>query len=151
MSRFGNRWRNIEKVKRKPIVMKVPVPSEEQAQIAICTYLKYKHPEVIFTSEASGVRVTMNTAKRLKQMRSGSKLPDLIILEPRGNYHGLCIELKREDVQIVRKNGNYSSKHIKEQAAVLERLRNKGYAAAFAKGAEEGILLIDKYLNYGEI
>ena len=117
---------------------------EENLHIAICNYLKLQYPNVIFTSEASGVRMTIGQAVKLKKMRSGGKLPDLWILEPRGGYHGLFIELKAEPY--LKKDGWFKTNHIKEQAETIARLMDKGYAATFAVGFDDTKATIDSYM-----
>ncbi len=41
----------------------------------------------------------------------------------------------------------YKNEHLMEQADVLYKLRNAGYAAEFAVGFDEAIKLIDEYLG----
>lgn len=118
---------------------------EETLHIAVCNYLKLQYPSVIFTSESSGVRLTMGQAIKAKKMRSGDKLPDLWILEARHGYHGLLIELKVE--RITTKTGAYKTDHIKKQADTINRLMDKGYYATFAVGFEDAKNVIDNYLT----
>jgi hypothetical protein len=117
---------------------------EENLHIAICNYLKLQYPNVIFTSEASGVRMTIGQAVKLKRMRSGGKLPDLWILEPRGGYHGLFLEIKAEG--ILKKDGGYKTKHIEQQADTIMDLQDKGYAATFVVGFDDAQGTIDDYM-----
>lgn len=121
---------------------------EENIHVAIANYIKMQYPDVIFTSDSSGIRVAMHTAIQMKKQRSVHKLPDLIILEPRKGYHGLIIELKKNKSEYLLKNGSLSQKkHIQEQAATLDLLRNKGYFADFAGGFDDCKWLIDWYLH----
>ena len=63
-------------------------------------------------------------------------------------YAGLMIELKRPDVKIRKKNGELvANEHIREQAALLDELRNRGYKAEFACGFDEAKKIIDEYLG----
>jgi hypothetical protein len=67
-------------------------------------------------------------------------------------YAGLMIELKRPDVKIYKKNGELvANSHIREQAAVLDELRNRGYIAEFACGFDEAKKIIDEYLGRPEV
>ena len=109
--------------------------SEATIQKQICAWLRMQHPNVIFTSESSGVRLPIGLAKKVKQLRSGSKLPDLIILEPRANYHGMCVELKSETPW--KMDGTLKAgEHLLGQWQVLKSLEAKGYRATFAAGFE---------------
>lgn len=121
---------------------------EESLQIQVSAYIRAKYPDVIFTSESSGVRVSMGTAIKMKKQRSNHKLPDMIILHPMNGYCGLCIELKKEGEIVWLKNGSLSTnKHIQEQAQTLSRLGKLKYCADFAIGYNQAILLIDRYFS----
>lgn len=121
---------------------------EESIQIAVSKFIKLAYPNVVFTSESSGVRVNMGTAIKMKKQRSNHKLPDMIILEPRNGYHGLCLELKKSRQGVYLKNGSLSSlEHIQEQQKTLNVLTEKGYLALFACGIDEALQIIQKYLK----
>ena len=123
---------------------------EESMQIAVSKYLQLQYPNVIFTSESSGVRLTMGQAVKAKKMRSHGKLPDMIILEPRVPYKGMCLELKREGEKVFKQNGEPFPGHVAEQHRTLMKLSAKGYYAEFACGLTEAKLLIDHYMSgYG--
>ena len=62
-------------------------------------------------------------------------------------FAGLFLEIKRDGTRLKKKNGEWSTTHIKEQANVLHRLRKRGYAAEFAIGFDEAKKLIDEYLG----
>ena len=123
---------------------------EESIQLAVCTYLKLQHPDIIFTCDlSSGMKLTIGQSVKSAKMRSSRGLPDIMILEPRGEgefrYCGLMIELKSEKAG--NKNGTVkATDHTREQAAILERLEKKGYMAKFAIGFEEAKNIIDFYL-----
>ena len=121
---------------------------EESVQIAVCDYLKRVYPSVIFTAESSGIRLTIGQAVKSKRQRSHRGLPDLMILEPRGLYHGLMIELKGEGKSPYKRNGELKSdNHIAEQESVHLRLRKLGYFACFATGIGSAKMVIDKYMS----
>ena len=73
--------------------------------------------------------------------------PDMFIAEPKGEFHGLFIELKKEGVRLKKLNGDWATSHVEEQARVLDELRERGYKAEFAVGFDEAIELIDSYLG----
>lgn len=63
-------------------------------------------------------------------------------------YAGLMIELKREGTRIYKKNGGLvADEHIREQARMLDELRERGYAAHFAIGFDQAKQIIDEYLG----
>jgi len=126
---------------------------EESLQIFLATFMRMKYPDVIFQSDiASGMFLTIGQAVKAKQMRSGRGQPDIIIMEPKGSYHGLCIELKNELSDVYLKDGVTISdakgkEHIREQDTMLKRLRNKGYFSTFGFGRDGCIKIIDTYMS----
>jgi hypothetical protein len=121
---------------------------EETLHIAICNYIKIQHPRVLFTSESSGIRVSIYQAKKLKSMRSCAGLPDIMIFEPRKNYYGMFLEIKREGTIIYKKDGDIrADDHLKEQEEILHRLKQRGYFAEFVVGFEQAKAIIDYYLS----
>lgn len=128
---------------------------EEGVQVAVCNYIKHKYPDVIFTCDlASGMKLPLWMGALHKKMRSSRGLPDLFIARPKyftgyaSHFHGLFLELKKDGVVVRLRNGELpSDKHIREQEAILQRLRNAGYKAEFACGFDAAIALIDDYLS----
>ena len=122
--------------------------SEEILHEEVARYIRFLYPKVIFNSDMSGVKLTMFQAKKAAKLRSSRAFPDLIVYEPVDNYKGLFIELKADGVKVFKKDGSLvANKHIKEQAEMIEKLREKGYAAYFACGIDEAIKIIDDYLK----
>jgi len=117
---------------------------EESLQIAVCNYLRLQYPDLIWTSESSGIKLTIGQAVKAKKMRSGDKLPDLWILEPRGSYHGLLIELKAE--YPFKKDGTPKTEHIAKQIETLKRLEDKGYYTDLCCDFDQAKDSIDNYI-----
>jgi hypothetical protein len=121
---------------------------EEQLHIAICNYIKLQYPNVIFTSESSGIRVFWQQAKKLKSMRSCSGLPDIMIFEPRKQKAGMFLEVKKDGTKIYKKDGELTKdKHLNQQEEILHRLKEKGYFAEFVVGFDEAKVIIDWYMS----
>ena len=132
--------------------------SEAELQTMICDYLRLQYPSVIFRSDfSSGMKLSVGQAVRQKRLQSSRAWPDLFIVEPRlyysdqgsvEEYHGLFLELKRQDAKVFKKDGSLvSDSHIQEQAAMLARLRDRGYKAEFGIGFDQCRLIIDEYLE----
>ena len=103
-----------------------PQSKEQEIHIAICQYIRNKYPDVLFSSESGGIRVSIGLARKLKLMRSCDKLPDLMIFEPRKQYKGLFLEIKKEDITIYKKGGGFTSnEHINGQKEILNKLIKK--------------------------
>ena len=64
---------------------------EEQLSKSVSRYLKLQYPDVVFTCDSSGIRLTIGQATVLKAQRSTHKIPDMIILKPNAEYHGLIL------------------------------------------------------------
>jgi hypothetical protein len=122
--------------------------SEKSLHRAVCDYLRYQYPGVLFNSDLSGsMKLSMHQAVQLKSLRNKRGYPDLMIYEPRGIYHGLFIELKKEGERLYKKNGQPASPHIEEQIGCLLELRMRNYKAEFAVGFEMAKEFIDNYLR----
>lgn len=120
---------------------------EEKLHIAICDYMKSQYPSVIFISEASGARVSMGLALKLKRMRSNHTHCDLYILEPRKGFFGLIIELKAVDIyQKKAPSQLLKNEHVEDQKKMIDKLNSKGYLATFAIKFDQAKKIIDDYL-----
>ena len=130
--------------------------NESELQVAVADYIIRAYPEVVFHSDfGSGAKLRPYQAKIQKMQNGGRRAwPDLFIAEPtcRENCgcdiwnHGLFIELKKDGTRLKKKNGEWASDHIAEQAEVLGELRKRGYIATFAVGLDSAINIIDDYL-----
>lgn len=141
--------------------------TESQLQEAVAGYLVTKYPDVMFHSDfGSGTKLTPTQAARQKRQNGYRKgWPDLFIAEvvearpvfeePYWNnicrdwdcFFGLFLELKKSGTRLKKKNGEWATEHIAEQAKVLEKLRQRGYCAEFAVGFDEAKKIIDEYLG----
>ena len=123
--------------------------NESDLQIQVAEYIRLQYPDVLFHSDyGSGIRLTPGQAVRQKRQNGGRRAwPDIFVAEPRDGYAGLFIELKREKTRITKKNGDWASMHIMEQAEMLKMLLKRGYKAQFAVGFAEAKELIDDYFN----
>lgn len=123
--------------------------SEKSIHKQVATYLKLQYPKVIFRTDfAAGCKMSIGQAVAHKSLQSGPGYPDLFIALPSRVYHGLFIELKKDISEVWRKDLlMVKNEHIKEQAAMLQKLRNLGYEATFAFGFDHARKIIDDYLN----
>lgn len=122
--------------------------SEKTLHRAVCDYIRYQYPDVMFNSDMSGAtKLTIGQAVAMKNLRSNRGYPDLVIYEPRGGFHGLFIELKDEGVKLWKRSGEPTTPHIAEQSECLIKLDSRGYAVAFAVGFDEAVKIIKEYLK----
>lgn len=121
--------------------------SEKRLHESVCDYLKYQYPNTVFTSDASGLKLTIGQSVQIKKLRSPERgIPDLIILEPKGGYHGMLLELK-VDTPFKKDGSLKKNDHLQEQAECLMRLTEKGYYAHFAIGFDDAKDQIDAYMK----
>ena len=121
--------------------------SEYTQHKSVADYLKLQYPNVIFTSDSSGIRLTIGSAVKMLALKSRNKIPDLLILEPRGGFAGLIIEMKDVNKSPFKKDGELKAdKHLIEQADTLKKLNKKGYSAVFAVGFDEAVIIINNYM-----
>ena len=122
--------------------------SERTLHRAVCDYIRLQYPNVIFNSDLSGAgKLTIGQATALKALRSERGFPDLVIYEPRNDYYGLFLELKKDGTKLWKKSRVGATPHIEEQAQMLTKLEDKGYKAEFAVGFDEAKTIIDNYLK----
>lgn len=128
---------------------KVRQASEESVQIAICNYIRFQYPNVIFNCDlASGMKLTIGQAVKAKKMRSSRGYPDLFIAKRNENYFGLYLELKKQGTKLFKKDGiTFCDEHLREQEQMMKRLRCEGFEAQFAIGFDDAKTKIDNYLN----
>jgi len=119
-------------------------------QCQVCEYLRIAYPATLFLSDSiAAVKLTMPQAARNKKVQKhGFKCPDLIILEPRGGYFGLFIELKVETPY--KRNGEIKASkddHLKLQQETMVKLAEKGYWAQFCWNFDHAKKVIDDYMK----
>jgi hypothetical protein len=128
--------------------------SEENIHLQVADYLCLQYPDVIFRTDAGGIKLTKGQALKLARLNGHTRAyPDLFIAEPRmdGAWGGLYLELKKEGTRIWLKNGELTKdKHIREQYEMLLKLAGRGYVAKFACGFDEAKNIIDRYLGGGK-
>jgi len=123
--------------------------TEKELQKMVCDYLKVKYPKILFNSDMAGaMKLTIGQAVQISKLRSNKGFPDIAIYEPRGEFHGLFIELKKEGEVLYKRNGEAVTEHVQEQINCINLLKAKGYAAVFAIGFDESKTIIDSYLMY---
>jgi hypothetical protein len=123
--------------------------TEKTIHQQVCHWLKLQYSNLIFTSDASGMRVSIGLRVELKRKRCDNyKIPDLLIFHPTSRYRGLFIEIKTDKSDVYNKNGVMKpTEHIQEQAKTLERLNELGYKAEFGFGFNHCLFIITSYMK----
>ncbi len=117
------------------------IPTEAQEQAALFEWAQLqsgKYPELVLLYHIpNGGSRHPAEARNLQAQGVKSGVPDICLPVPRGDCHGLYIELKR------RKGGRLSP----EQSQWIDELTEQGYSAAVCKGWEVAAELIKGYLE----
>lgn len=134
---------------------------EHEIYHLIAKHLQENYPDVIYRFDlAADLKLTIGQARKHKALHPVRGYPDLFIAEIRPHwgdisfnteYHGLYLEIKKDGTRLKKKNGEWATPHIVEQAEMLEKLRKRGYWAEFAVGIDEALEIIDEYLGGSEI
>lgn len=121
--------------------------SEHQLYELIATFLRLQYPNVIYRFDlAADLKLTAGQAAKHKRLHPRRGYPDLFIAKPRGEYHGMFLELKKDGTRLTKRNGDWASEHIQEQWLMLNDLRACGYRAEFAIGYDDAVRQIKAYL-----
>jgi hypothetical protein len=123
--------------KKSSAKRKIAPESEANQQEIVIKYLRLAYPDALYCASAGGMRTSYLQAIKMKRTGYVKGFPDLFIYEPRGEFHGLAIEMKKE------KGGTTSP----EQKRWQDDLRNRGYCSYICKGNEEAIKVIDEYFQ----
>lgn len=117
---------------------KSALSSEREHQRKVIKHLRANY-DVLFSATVGGM--DMRPLERIKMVNDGyvKGIPDLLIFEPRGQYHGLMIEMKKP-----------GGKPTPEQLEWQTGLNKKGYKSCICYGVEEGIQCIDEYMKWQE-
>lgn len=109
--------------------------SEDVLQIKCVAWFRQNYPNAIIHHSPNGGVRSIKTARRLKAMGVVAGFPDLFIIEPRGEYCGLFVELKNG------KTGRVS----RLQCAFLAYLKERKYKAVVCRSFIEFCNEIKKY------
>lgn len=125
--------------------MKINVPTEDQEQKALISWLNY-HPilkNFYFKTNNEGKRtVVQGWNLKLQGLKVG--VSDLFIFYPTELYHGLFLEVKR--------NKNYTKSEMSTKTWIaelefLEQVKSVGYQAFMCYGWMDGKRIIEEYLD----
>ena len=117
---------------------------EDTQQIALVNHLKEHYPGTIGVSNLAGVHLHPSIKAKIASMQTHTKQADLLVLEGRGGWFSLALELKRDHDSFLNKNGTFKKGHISQQVFTLQHLRGLGYYADMVT-LDEAIATIEWY------
>lgn len=123
---------------------------EEHVQEMLAQYIAMKYPTAMFHSDfGSGANLRWGQAIKQKRQNAGRRgFPDLQICEPIDGWHGFFLEIKKEGIRIIKRNGQLvADNHVWEQATMIEMLRDRGYWADFGIGFDDCREKVDAYMK----
>ncbi len=111
-------------------------------QQALMAWFRLQHKDKLLASIPN--HLVRSCVQARTQALSGlvSGMPDLMLFEARGLFHGLLIEMKRQVIK-----GQPKPVVSKNQQVIMEHLNAKGYKAVVANGFEEAKIEIENYLG----
>ncbi len=128
--------------------------SEHHEQCLLAQYLD--HLGLLWFAVPSGEKRHIAVAARLQKEGVKRGVSDILILEARGEWHGLCLEVKKTELRpktlplwgegtdvLAWKASGLSD----EQYLFLKRAHVNGYLVRVAYGAAHGIKIVEKYLH----
>jgi hypothetical protein len=128
---------------------------EEMTHERVVRYIKRTYPGVIFRTDfAAGIKMTIGQASKHKRLQYRRAFPDLFVfsgaMRPTAlgqvQFFGFGLELKAANVKLKKRDGEWASDHIREQAEMMAELEAAGYMCTFACGYEEACAVLDFYL-----
>lgn len=109
----------------------------------------------MFRTDGAGLLLTKSQAGIYKSLNATSGWPDVFIAYPSRTYHGLFIEIKKDNVPIYLRTGERKGQlvadpHVRAQHAVLQQLNDLGYFARFGIGLDNCIKILNWYMGREE-
>lgn len=123
---------------------------EYQIQAAFVLQMAHRYPGImVFSDTAAHIGKTMFQQIRANKLQSeiAKDWPDVFVAQPSGDYAGLFLEFKAKSPYLKDGVTLSSDKHIRAQAATMDRLRERGYFCAFVWEVSQAVNLTYKYLN----
>lgn len=126
-------------------------------QFAQYLNLKYPHLTAFWHFDTGGMytpsHIQRNLYGRLNATSRG--WPDFhlaLMAEYEGTtYGGLWIEMKHSNVRLQKRDGNWVTDHIAEQAHVLAQLRDRRFVAEFGAGFDQCVQIFESYIESGKL
>ncbi len=113
------------------------VRTEHREQVVLVGMVRNFYPQALLAAVPNGGARDARVGANLKAEGVLPGFPDLVLMEPRGGYHGAVIEMKRT------KGGRVSVK----QQKVLRGLEERGYKIIIGRGADEAFEMVEEYLR----
>lgn len=109
---------------------------ESDIQIASIYWFKLQYPKYIIASIPNGGSRNVIEATRMKREGTLKGLPDVVIYEPHGIFHGCFVEFKAP-----------KGRHSKEQIEMMGELLKRGYSVNTCYSFDDFRTVVKKYFS----
>lgn len=116
---------------------RLPTESSEQIKTVLKFSIFYPKEAQLLIAIPNGLYRRPLEAIQLKREGLKPGAPDLMLLIPRGGFHGLCLEMKRLDGGVV----------SAVQRKLHKLLSEQGYKVDVAAGSDQGYKALENYLK----
>lgn len=115
--------------------------TEHEEQKLLFAWAQYKPELKYMYAVPNGGKRHPATARKLKMEGVKAGVPDVFLPLPKNGYHGLYLEMKRQNL-------GYKSRGVvsASQKEYLNHLEQMGYKCAVANGFDEAKAIIEAYL-----
>jgi hypothetical protein len=120
-------------------VTRIRARSEHVEQTTFVGFMKNFHPDALLAAVPNGGLRDARVGAKLKAEGVLPAFPDLVLMEPRGGYHGAVVEMKSATGRVT-----------PDQSEMHARLRVKGYHVVVAHSADEALRKVERYLALHE-
>ncbi len=136
--RTGQKINNgVRHIDAQPLAMKRTEHGEQCAVIDWCRLMEGRWPELVWIhASANGGKRSIKTGADLKASGVLAGVCDLFLPCPRGEYHGLFIEMKIKP-----------NRPTADQVRFIDAMNAAGYAAWVCFSSDEAIDVIENYLG----
>lgn len=117
---------------------------EQVEHSTLCNWLRLQYPKLLWWHTPNESRKTPFERYLVSMMGVKKGVSDFIIIEKRGGFNGLVIELKAKDVKVFKKD---MSCYYPEQQEFLKRMSENNFYSCFCSGFEDAKTVIDNYMN----
>lgn len=140
-------------VRRKLFIGGKEPAKEYYLQKAISTYLQKFYPKAEFHVDLAGANMSVAARGMNKAVQKRRGWQDFRLYEFSGSFCGLFLELKRYSdkkgtlTKLHKRNGEWKTTHLQEQADCISRMRKRHRASGFVIGVHQALRIVDYYLN----
>lgn len=117
---------------------------EQYEHVALCNWLKIQYPKLLWWHTPNEGRKTPFERYLSSKMGTKKGVSDFLIIEKKGGFDGLVIELKAVGINVFKKN---KTCYYPEQEQFLKDMAQRNYYTCFCIGFDEAKSVITNYMN----